>query len=285
MKGTSLTTLTARSPAHSTIELSCISIDGGTQARDHLDQGVINDYASAIDAGAAFPSIIVFYDGEKYWLADGFHRFHAFAKLGRMHIDADVRQGTRRDAILHSVGANEEHGLRRTNDDKRRAVQTLLNDSEWSAWSDRDIARQCRVGAPFVAKCRSLTVTDYSERKYTTRHGTVAIMQTEKIGAPGVPRKSGHSQVRRVPDLEFRDSDFQAEAEAAARDLEIERDERIALSGSGELADENEQLKKQIAMLDRRIAALHRDNESLKFREKMWRERALSAGWKGRDDA
>jgi hypothetical protein len=80
------------------------------------------------------------------------------------------------------------------------------------------------------------------------------------------------------------DPEFQAEAEAAAREIEIERDERIALSGAGELATENEQLTKQIAMLDRRIADLLRENQSLKYRAKMWHERALAAGWKGRDD-
>lgn len=80
------------------------------------------------------------------------------------------------------------------------------------------------------------------------------------------------------------DPEFQMEAEAAARDIEIERDERIALSGAGELAGENERLNKQIAMLDRRVATLMSDNESLKFREKMWRERAIAAGWKERVD-
>jgi hypothetical protein len=209
-------------------------------------------------------------------LADGFHRFHACAKIGREHIEADVRQGTRRDAILHSVGANEEHGLRRTNDDKRRAVLTLLGDSEWSAWSDREIARHCRVGAPFVGKHRTLTVTDYStERRYTTRHGTVSTMQTAKIGAPGRPRTNSHSLTRIIDDPEFR-----AEADAASRDLEIERDERIALSGGGELAAENERLQRQVAALDRRIAALVEDNNSLKYRATMWQERAVAAGWK-----
>jgi hypothetical protein len=82
------------------------------------------------------------------------------------------------------------------------------------------------------------------------------------------------------------DPEFQAEAEAAARDLEIERDERIALSGGGELAAENERLRRQVAMQDRRIAALVEDNASLKFRENMWRERAIAAGWrKGQADA
>jgi hypothetical protein len=82
------------------------------------------------------------------------------------------------------------------------------------------------------------------------------------------------------------DPEFQADAEAAARDIEIERDERIALSGGGELAAENERLQRQVAALDRRIAALVQENGSLKFRENMWRERAVAAGWrKGQADA
>jgi len=93
-------------------------------------------------------------------------------------------------------------------------------------------------------------------------------------------RKRRRESVRVVLDPEF-----QAEADAAARDIEIERDERIALSGGGELAAENERLQKQVAMQDRRIASLMTENESLKYRAKMWRERAISAGWKGRDDA
>lgn len=43
-------------------------------------------------------------------------------------IKADVREGTRRDGILHAVGANATHGNRRTNEDKRRAIVILLND-------------------------------------------------------------------------------------------------------------------------------------------------------------
>ncbi len=58
----------------------------------------------------------------------------------------------------------------------------------------------------------------------------------------------------RTIDPEFRnDPEFRATAEESARDIEIERDERIGLSGSSELAAENEQLNKQIALLDRRI--------------------------------
>ena len=91
--------------------------------------------------GADFRAHSVFYDGQAYWLADGFHRVRAAQEAGLAGINADVRQGTRRDAVLFSAGANAVHGLRRSNADKRRAVETLLNDEEWRAWSDNEIAR------------------------------------------------------------------------------------------------------------------------------------------------
>jgi hypothetical protein len=57
-------------------------------------------------------------------------------------IAADVRPGGQREAILHSVGANAKHGWRRSNEDKRKTVLTLLNDPEWAQWSDREIGRR-----------------------------------------------------------------------------------------------------------------------------------------------
>jgi hypothetical protein len=100
-------------------------------------------------------------------------------------------------------------------------------------------------------------------------------------GALKEGRAPTKSDIRRV----VLDPEFQAEAEAAARDIEIERDERIALGGAEELAAENEKLANQVAGLSRRIAALIDENGTLKYREKMWRERAVAAGWKGRADA
>lgn len=100
-------------------------------------------------------------------------------------------------------------------------------------------------------------------------------------GALAKGRAPTKGDVLRVAD----DPDFQAEAEAAARDIEIERDERIAMAGAEGLAAENEQLTKQVTMLTRRVSTLIEENRSLKYREKMWKERALAAGWKGRADA
>jgi hypothetical protein len=65
-----------------------------------------------------------------------------------------VREGTRRDALRYALSANAEHGHRRTNEDKRRAVDIMLDDPEWSQLTDREIAEACLTGDRFVSSRR-----------------------------------------------------------------------------------------------------------------------------------
>ena len=170
------------------LEIAKIRLNGGTQPRKSINEGTVNEYRQDMLAGAEFPPVTVFHDGFDYWLADGFHRVLASQSLGNKEIKADVKQGDRRDAVLYSAGANTSHGLRRTNADKRRAVMMLLNDPEWSQWSDREIGRRCNVSSMFVGGLRSeaRTVNIYSsEKKYTqTRNGKeyTYTMNTSSIG-------------------------------------------------------------------------------------------------------
>src|SRR5262245_22659396 len=180
-----------------TLPLDRARLDGGTQGRVKIDETTVAEYAEALAEGAKFPPLVVYFDGTDYWLADGFHRWLARQKAGLTEVEVEVRQGTRRDAVLHACGANESHGLRRSNEDKRKAVRTLLEDEEWSRWSDREIARACATTHPFVAKMRAALTGNVSSeegsetskggevagRQYTTRHGTTATMRTENIGA------------------------------------------------------------------------------------------------------
>lgn len=163
-----------------------IRTDGGTQSRAAINEATVADYAEAMeDAATVFPPVVVYYDGRDYWLADGFHRLAAWERIGREEVPADVRQGDRRRAILHSCAANAAHGLRRSNADKRRAVTTLLEDEEWSQWSNREIARRCGVGEALVRSLRSERSEDNAPRTYTTKHGTEAQMDTSRIGRRG----------------------------------------------------------------------------------------------------
>jgi ParB-like nuclease domain len=167
------------------LELSLIRVDGGTQPRAAMDEGSVREYAEDMARGAAFPPVVVFYDGTDYWLADGFHRYHAAKSSGRSEVAAEVRQGTLRDAVLFSVGANATHGLRRTNLDKRRAVRTLLADPEWAGWSDREIARRCGVTPTFVGSLRAKGDTVHAGQYRTYVHpktGHATLMDTAAIG-------------------------------------------------------------------------------------------------------
>ena len=172
------------------LTLDQIRIDGGTQPRVAIDEQIVAEYAELYSTGVDLPPVTVFFDGATYWLADGFHRYWANKRIDCEYVFADIHQGTQRDAILHSVGANADHGLRRTNADKRKAVLTMLEDEEWGGWSDSDIARQCGVTHTTVqrhraslAKCASeIPPSEPSKRTYRTKHGNIATMNTANIG-------------------------------------------------------------------------------------------------------
>mgnify|MGYP000931512482 FL=1 len=167
------------------LRIDNICTDGGTQSRAQMNWLTVTDYAAEMAEGATFPPVVVFHDGAVYWLADGFHRIEAAKRLGLVDIDADVRAGSQRDALLYSVGANAKHGLRRRDEDKAFAVKLLLSDNEWRYWSDREIARACHVSPTTVGNVRrSLSIVDSDKRTYTTKHGTVTTMNTANIGKP-----------------------------------------------------------------------------------------------------
>lgn len=110
------------------------------------------------------PPLSLFFDGVHFWLADGFHRYHACLQAGIERISAEIRTGSRRDAVLYAAGANTAHGLRRSNEDKRRAVSMLLEDPQWDQWSDNAIAKACGVSQPFVATVRAAIFKPLEDR-------------------------------------------------------------------------------------------------------------------------
>jgi hypothetical protein len=144
-----------------------------------LQSARVKEYCTAMKNGDTFPPVVVFHDEKKdeYWLSDGFHRCAATKDAGLTEISADVQSGTKRDAILYAVGANTGHGIRRTNHDKRKAVWTLLNDTQWKKWSDHEIAKKTHTTQPFVSKLRR------EVDEGTMRVGSDGrVINTEKIG-------------------------------------------------------------------------------------------------------
>lgn len=137
------------------LSLDNVSMDGDTQIREKIDYDVVGDYAEAMEAGAEFPPIVVFFDGKRHWLADGVHRFYAAQNAKKRHIQAEIRKGGKEAAQWYAIGANTAHGLRRTNADKRRAVELALKHANGAKMSDGKIAEHVGVADRTVNRIRA----------------------------------------------------------------------------------------------------------------------------------
>jgi ParB-like chromosome segregation protein Spo0J len=161
-----------------------------------IDYTVVEDYKNEMIEGAKFPPVVAFYDGTDHWLGDGFHRLRAASAAGLEEIDADVRQGTREDAVWFSCSANRGHGLRRTNPDKQRAVDTAIKLRPGE--SDRTIAEHCGVSHTMVAGRRPVQVAKSATSAPEKRKGR----DGKHYPTPANPRaaqKHGEKREERKP--------------------------------------------------------------------------------------
>lgn len=247
-----------------------------------------DDYATLkADIAARGVLVPVEYDDDGEVL-DGHHRVRACAELGITDWPRVVRPGLSEDGKrLHARQLNlARRHLDRAQ--KRELIAAQLKDTPEK--SNRQIADGLKVDHKTVQSVRSEreSIGEIPQCSRETRDGRAYPAerkpQNRKAGTASEPNDKGPKpkscSIRFVPDPEF-----QAEADAAKRDLEIERDERIALAGAGELVAENEKLTKQVDTLTRRVDDLVAEVGAEKRRAKMWKARAIEAGWKGQADA
>lgn len=132
-----------------------LELDTRCQARVGLLHEAIAEYAAEYEAGRDLPPIDVFdVDGTLY-VVDGFHRIPAALEAGKAFVRVNVvGSGDIDAAIWHATGVNQTHGVRRSNEDKRRAVRMAIRSQVGQEQSSRAIAEHCGVGHPFVSKLR-----------------------------------------------------------------------------------------------------------------------------------
>jgi vacuolar-type H+-ATPase subunit I/STV1 len=136
------------------INIEKIRIDGDTQSRTAIHEKTVQDYTEVLLDGNKMPPIKLFHDGLDWWLADGFHRYFAHKRAKINEIECDITKGTKRDAKIYSLGANHDHGLPRTNEDKRKSVMTCLEDIEMCDLKEREVARICNVSHTLVQRIK-----------------------------------------------------------------------------------------------------------------------------------
>lgn len=141
-------------PTQQVLKIAKIRRDGGTQPREGMSEDVVSDYTHALNAGEQLPAVEICFDGESYWLWDGFHRIEAHSRCGITEIVAMVRNGTLDDARWLSYSANKKHGLRRSASDKRRAIEAALRHPNGVTMSDRQISEHVGVDHKTVGDVR-----------------------------------------------------------------------------------------------------------------------------------
>jgi hypothetical protein len=150
-------------PAVEAIPIELIVLHDDTQPRVKFTQEEIAaDYAKLMAEGREFPPVDVFFDGEEYWLADGYHRLMAAEGLGWEEIDCTVHDGDLADAIWFSCSVNATHGLRRTREDVQLAIERALKHPKSVGQTNVDIANHVGCSDKTVAavKQRLIVVSE-----------------------------------------------------------------------------------------------------------------------------
>lgn len=159
--------------------IEMLVLDERLQARAAPDNDVIAEYAAAYKAKAKMPPVDVFDVAGVLYVVDGWHRIAGALLAGEGFLRAvTVGKGDFDYATWLALAANQQHGVRRTPDDKRRAVRLALESSIGMEQSSRAIAEHLGVSDVFVSKMRA-------ERDESRR----SQLQTFAPNAPAEPVK------------------------------------------------------------------------------------------------
>jgi hypothetical protein len=157
--------------------ISKITRDPALMSRVRLDDATIGEYAEVMTrdessgpSTSMFPPVKITRsaDGENY-LTDGWHRLAAAEKAGLETFLAEVTQGEKSDALLASAASNDRHGLRRTNDDKRKCVCMIAKHPAYLGKGAREMADAAGVSNRFVVNLSNEGVITLGVRPVTPK--------------------------------------------------------------------------------------------------------------------
>jgi hypothetical protein len=113
-------------------------------------------------------------------LADGFHRYGGHKGAHAKEMKVAIRNGSERDALTFSLGTNQEHGVRRSNRDKQRAIKIAFTLPEVASMPNTEIARLCGVSEFMVREARPAKAA--ASTRQVTIKGKKTTMDTSAIG-------------------------------------------------------------------------------------------------------
>ncbi len=140
------------------LDLSLIVFDDELQVRLETDEATIQDYYEAMETEEdvkKFPPITVYFDGCRYWLSDGRHRYWAMKRRGYLKITVCVIDGSHDDALLAAVRLNTKNGLRFKDGDWEKIIPMIADKEQWKDWTNRRLAEELQCSYQTVRRYRS----------------------------------------------------------------------------------------------------------------------------------
>jgi len=136
------------------VELARITTDEKLVCRANgVNAETVRAYSQRMQEGTEFEPVVLFHDAatDVLWLADGNHRFAGTREAGLTEILAEIRRGDWHAALVYAATANDRHGMRATNKDKRFVVNRFLDIYKGEVATARWIAERCGVSHTFVS--------------------------------------------------------------------------------------------------------------------------------------
>jgi len=152
------------------LELDLIVSDDELKVRVEINQETVHDYYEAMateEDVKKFPPPTVYFDGCRYWLADGHHRYWAAFRRGYKKMTVKVIDGSHDDAILAAVKLNAQNGLRFNDGDWEKIIPLISGKNQWKDWTNRRLAEEL--------KCSEITI-----RRHRPENSVATGVATEK---------------------------------------------------------------------------------------------------------
>jgi hypothetical protein len=263
------------------VQLQKIRLDGGTQPRKEIDEPMVQHYTEILLEGKdKFPPIDLWFDGKSYWPSDGFHRFHAHKRAGFTEIEANINQGTKRDAFLACLKANGKHGKPRSPDERRYVVQLALEDIELGEKTDTEIAIICDVSSMTVGRVRKALGLEKATR--VDKNGRK--MDVSKAGRPVAPApEPEYTEEDKLQEMAIEHTAL-AEENAKLKDMLAVKSLPVSEKAREEVKQTIEELREQVKDLEFQLRTMTQSRNEFQSKNaemikqvNYWKKRAEKA--------
>ena len=102
---------------------------------------IVNEWVELIGPTNDSSPMKVCFDGDKYWLFDGYHRMEAMKSLGFTQCDVIIFRGDRREALRRYIKDKlKVKGGRTVSKVFRHCMDVLIKDKEWLGLETKQLA-------------------------------------------------------------------------------------------------------------------------------------------------